>query len=60
MISKTQIIESIKELPEQFEIDEIVERIILIEKINRSNSQIENGEFITLNEFREQTKAWQK
>jgi hypothetical protein len=59
MISKAQIIESIKELPEEFELDEIVERIILIEKINRSNTQINNGEYLTLSQFKEKAKEWQ-
>lgn len=60
MITKSQFLESIKDLPEEFGVDEIVERAILIEKINRSTQQIEKGEYSTLKEFKEKAQLWHK
>ena len=41
MLTKTNLIKQIDKLPEEFSIDELVERLILIEKIERGLDQSE-------------------
>jgi len=47
MLTKTKSIEQIEKFPEGFSIDELVERLILIEKVELGLKQSENGEIIS-------------
>lgn len=47
MITKTKLEEQIVHLPEEFSIYELVERLILIEKIRRGNKQSTKGKIIS-------------
>jgi len=46
MISKTQLKETLEQFPEKFTLDELIDKIILLDKIERGNQQSENGEII--------------
>jgi len=39
MLDRQQVLESIKQLPEQFSIDELIERVIVLQKIERGLEQ---------------------
>jgi len=47
MLTKSNLKKQIENLPDTFSIDELVERLILIEKIERGNKQSEEGEVIS-------------
>jgi len=47
MLDKQQVIESIQQLPEQFSIDELIERVIVLEKIERGLAQSQKGEVVS-------------
>ena len=40
---RTFLLDSVSELPEEFLIDEIIERLIIIEKIDKGRQQIKEG-----------------
>ncbi|MBZ9728605.1 hypothetical protein LB467_02810 [Salegentibacter sp. JZCK2] len=46
MLTKSKLKEEIEKLPDTFSIDELVERLILIEKIENGISQSNKGEII--------------
>ncbi|MBU1367898.1 MAG: hypothetical protein KJ578_06575 [Bacteroidetes bacterium] len=58
MLTKTRLKEQIDSLPEQFSIDELVEKLILIEKIEYGNMQSEKGEIITDLEIDKEIDKW--
>lgn len=58
MLTKTRLKEQIDSLPEQFSIDELVEKLILIEKIEYGNMQSEKGEIITDLEIDKEIEKW--
>jgi hypothetical protein len=58
MLTKTKLKEQIDSLPEQFSIDELVEKLILIEKIEYGNMQSEKGEIITDSELDKEIEKW--
>jgi len=60
MLTKTRLKEQIEKFPEQFSIDELVENLILIEKIENGNKQSENGEVITDSELDLEIEKWFK
>ena len=60
MITKTNLKKQIEKLPEEFSIDELVERLILIEKIERGNKQSKQGEVISEAALDKEIEKWFK
>lgn len=60
MLTKSRIKEQIDKLPEEFSLDELIERLILIEKIESGNKQSENGEVISEEEMDNEIEKWFK
>ena len=58
MITKAILKEQIEKLPEEFSIDELISRLILIEKINSGNNQSENGEIVSEEELNKEIAKW--
>ena len=58
MLTKTKLKEQIEDLPEEFSIDELVDKLILISKIENGNAQSENGMIITEDELHEEIEKW--
>lgn len=58
MITKAKLKEQIKNLPDEFSIDELVERLILVGKIEQGNNQSENGEVISESDLDNDIKKW--
>tara|TARA_B100000929_G_C15488981_1_gene413753 strand:+ start:1407 stop:1589 length:183 start_codon:yes stop_codon:yes gene_type:complete len=60
MLTKTTLKQQIDSFPEQFSIDQLVERLILIEKIETGNRQSENGEIISESDLNKEIDKWFK
>lgn len=58
MITKTFLKKQIESLPETFSIDELVERLVLIEKIEKGNEQSEKGEVISEDALNKELEKW--
>ena len=43
MITKEQLIETINQLPLEFSLDEVIDKIVLLEKINKGLQQSQKG-----------------
>ena len=60
MLTKENLKNQIDKLPDEFSLDELVERLILVEKINRGNAQSENNEVISESELDKEIDKWFK
>ena len=60
MISQEQISVIIKDLPREFSIDELVDKLILVEKIEEAIKQCERGETYSTGEARALLRQWSK
>jgi hypothetical protein len=60
MITKKKLLQSIKELPDSFSVDEIIDRIILLQKIETGLEQSSNGKMHSTNSAKKQLKKWLK
>jgi len=60
MLTKSKLKEQIKLLPEKFSIDELFDRLILIEKIEIGEKQSINKEVISEDEFNKEIEKWFK
>lgn len=58
MLTKIKLKEHIDKFPEEFSIDELIEKLILIEKIESGNKQSEDGNIISEGELENEIEKW--
>lgn len=60
MITKEKLIQTIEDLPEKFSFDDILDRIILLQKVEIGIEQSENGQINTTDQAKDKLKKWLK
>lgn len=60
MITKTQLKEHLKDFPDEFSLDDLIERLILVEKIERGIQQSKNTDVISEFELDREIEKWLK
>lgn len=60
MLTKESLQKRLKNLPEKFSIDELIEHLILMEKIEKGNLQSINDQVISENELDQEINLWFK
>jgi len=58
MLSKEKVIEAIQSLPDEFSIDDVVERLIVLHKIETGLQQVSEGKTTSTPEAREKLQQW--
>ncbi len=58
MLSKEQVLKSIQDLPEQFSVEEIIDRIILLYKIDIGIQQSNAQQTFSTDEAKEKLRKW--
>lgn len=57
-MKKEIVVESISKLPDEFSIEEIIDRLITIEKIEKGKQQIKEGKVNTEEEAKAKLDKW--
>lgn len=60
MLTKEQVINSLKDMPDKFSIDDLMDKLILLQKIEIGLEQSEKGQVYTVEEAKEMLKKWSK
>jgi len=60
MLTKDQIRKSLDQLPNSFTIDELIERLMFIEKVEVGLDQAKKGKTIPQNKVKELIEKWSK
>ena len=60
MLTKETLIASLKDLPEKFTLDELFERAIILEKVDRAMADVAAGKVYTTEEARQKLREWSK
>ena len=60
MLTKAQVLSSLQSMPDQFSIDELMDKLILLQKIESGLQQSKKGETYSTQEAKEMLKQWQK
>ena len=58
MITKEKLLETIKQLPDEFSVDEIIDRVLLLDKIEIGLKQSENGQITPDEELDQKLPEW--
>lgn len=59
-MTKEKVIETVKDLPADFELDVLLEKLIFIDKVEKGLEQIDKGNTLTHDQVKEQIKQWSK
>ena len=57
---KSQIIETVSNMPDEFSIDDIVERLIILDKIEKGKQDVVKGNVYTEDQAKERLHKWLK
>ncbi len=60
MLTKTRLKKEIEKFPEKIIIDELIEKLILIEKVERAEEESRTGKIISEKELDEEMEKWFK
>lgn len=55
---KSAVIDSISKLPDEFSIEEIIERLVILEKIEKGRQQIKDGKINTEDQAKGKLNKW--
>ena len=58
IMKRDKAIETIKELPAEFDLDELIERLIFIEKVDKGLKQLDDGKTVSHEKVKEVSKKW--
>ena len=58
MLEKSTVLESFNTLPEKFEFDVAMEKLLILNRISIAENQIANGEFVEDSEVDEIIESW--
>ncbi|PWS29846.1 hypothetical protein [Pedobacter paludis] len=59
-MKKTEIINTLKEMPDEFSADELIERILLLQKIDAGLNQVKEGKVYSEDEAEQKLDKWLK
>jgi len=56
--AKEEVMEFIRDLPDNFTFDEIMQELYVLERLKTSEQDIQEGRFFTDEQFKERFKQW--
>jgi predicted transcriptional regulator len=60
MLTRASVIKTISRFPDNFSIDELVDKMILLEKIEKGIQDADNGRVISEDELEKRIEEWSK
>ena len=58
MLSKKEVLKSLKNLPENFSVDDAIDRLIVLHKMNLCRLEIKSGKGLTTEQAKKKLKKW--
>ncbi len=57
-MKRDKAIDTVKELPKEFELDTLIERLVFMEKVEQGLAQLKKGKTVSNEKVKEMTKKW--
>lgn len=57
-MKREQVIDTVKELPQEFDLEELIEKLIFVEKVEQGLKQLDDGKTIDHAQVKEMVKKW--
>jgi Zn-dependent alcohol dehydrogenase len=58
MLLKKEVMKTMKEMPDEFSVDEAIDRLILLNKINKAKEEIKQGKGLITDDAKKKLKKW--
>jgi hypothetical protein len=58
MLTKVKVAALVEQMPDTFSVDDPVERVLLLQKIEQAQKEIENGEGMDWEDFKKEMEQW--
>ncbi|EMR02491.1 hypothetical protein [Cesiribacter andamanensis] len=59
-MTKDKVLEAVREMPQEFELEELIERLIFIDKVQKGMKQLDEGKTVSHDQAKNIIKSWQK
>lgn len=59
-MTKDKVLEAIKDMPNDFQLDELIDKLIFIEKVEEGIKQVAEGEVVSHEEVRKIVSGWRR
>lgn len=60
MVTREKVLEAVKNMPQEFSIDDLMDKLLLLNKIEIGLDQSKNDEMYTAEEAKKMIKEWSK
>jgi predicted transcriptional regulator len=57
-MKRAKVLEAVKELPQEFDLEDLIERLIFMEKVEKGLQHIKDGRTLPHEEVKEIIKKW--
>lgn len=57
-MKKNSALDAINEFPQEFELEDLIERLVFVEKVEKGLQQLDEGKTTTHEEVKEAIKKW--
>lgn len=57
-MKREKVIDTVNDLPQEFELEELLEKLVFVEKVERGLKQIEADRTISHDQVKEMVKKW--
>jgi patatin-like phospholipase/acyl hydrolase len=57
-MKRDKAIDTVKELPKEFELEDLIERLVVIEKVEQGLTQLKKRKTVTHDKVKEMSKKW--
>ena len=57
-MTKNQVVDSLKSFPEKFSVEQLIEKLIFIEKVEEGLSQSKNNETVSMEKAKKRLHKW--
>ena len=57
-MKRDKAIETVQELPNEFDLEELMEKLVFVEKVEKGLKQLDEGKTVTHETVKEITKKW--
>ncbi len=55
---RDKALETVKEFPQEFNLEELLDRLVFVEKVEKGLKQLDQGKTVTHEQVKEITKKW--
>ncbi|MEK6783246.1 MAG: hypothetical protein AABY93_16215 [Bacteroidota bacterium] len=57
-MKREKVIDAVKELPQEFDLEELMEKLIFVEKVEQGLKQLDEGKTVDHEQVKEMVKKW--